>query len=310
MGIRVLGPVAIDGAGQLSPRDRVVLGALVIERDAIVGAERLADALWGDTPPASWRKVVQSSIVRLRRVLGANAIETTSSGYRFNLGMDEVDAWAFERLLDRASAFARFGEDDRAAYTLDRALALWRGEPLADLEGWPPAAAEAVRLHELRRLGEERRAETLLARAEHERLMPIARSLVEEDRSASAAGSCSRSALYRAGRQAEALRVLADARRLLRDELGIEPRAELLELEQQILDQDPSIAAPSSPSRRRRAIVARTRASSPMTSMMSDGSSAETPSSKPAVSVVGRDAGRSSSRARPVAASRLSYAPG
>ena len=244
MGIRVLGPVAIDGAGQLSPRDRVVLGALVVDRDAVVGAERLADALWGDTPPASWRKVVQSSIVRLRRVLGANAIETMSTGYRLNLGIDDVDAWAFERLLDRASAFARYGEDDRAAFALDHALALWRGEPLADLEDWPPAAAEAVRLQELRRLGEERRAETLLARAEHERLIPIARSLLVDDRFRERRWELLALALYRAGRQAEALRVLADARRLLRDELGIEPRKELLELEQQILDQDRSIAAP------------------------------------------------------------------
>ena len=140
--------------------------------------------------------------------------------------------------------FARYGEDDRAAYTLDHALALWRGEPLADLEGWPPAAAEAVRLQELRRLGEERRAETLLARAEHERLIPIARSLLADDRFRERRWELLALGADRGGRQAEALRVLADARRLLRDELGIEPRKELLELEQQILDQDPSIAAP------------------------------------------------------------------
>ena len=286
MGIRVLGPVAIDGAGQLSPRDRVVLGALVVDRDAVVGAERLADALWGDSPPASWRKVVQSSIVRLRRVLGANAIETMSTGYRLNLGIDDVDAWAFERLLDRASAFARYGEDDRAAFALDHTLALWRGEPLADLEDWPPAAAEAVRLQELRRLGEERRAETLLARAEHERLIPIARSLLVDDRFRERRWELLALALYRAGRQAEALRVLAEPRGGCYATSSVSSRAKSFSSSSSRSWIKIGASRRPSSQNAHRANVARTRASSPTTSMMSDGSSAEKPSSTPAAARV------------------------
>ncbi|MGH8977744.1 MAG: AfsR/SARP family transcriptional regulator, partial [Acidimicrobiia bacterium] len=247
MGIRVLGPVGIDGAERLSPRDRAVLGALVVERAAIVSPERIAEALWGEALPASWRKVVQSSIVRLRQKLGPQAIETTSSGYRLTLGADEVDAWSYEQLLDHAHTLAELGEVERAGYTLDQALALWHGEPLVDLDGWAPAAAEAIRLQELHRLGEERRADTLLAGAQHERLIPIARSLIAAEPLRERRWELLALALYRSGRQAEALRAIADARRLLRDELGIEPTTELLALEQDILDQSPSIAAPTAP---------------------------------------------------------------
>src|SRR5262249_19630822 len=158
----VLGPTAIDDVGALSPRDRAVLGALVVERGDVTSPDRLAEALWGDAPPGSWRKVIQSTIVRLRRALGATAIETTPHGYRLALGADDVDAWTFERLLANAQSLSQFGEADRAAFMLERALALWHGEPLQDLDGWPPASAEVERMQELRRTSEERHAEALL----------------------------------------------------------------------------------------------------------------------------------------------------
>src|SRR5262245_55422126 len=106
MEITVLGPTRVDGAVALSPRDRVVLEALVANRGASVPPDQLADALWGETVPDSWRKVVQTVVMRLRKVLGAQAIETTSAGYLLKVGPGDVDAWRFADLVDQARALA------------------------------------------------------------------------------------------------------------------------------------------------------------------------------------------------------------
>jgi DNA-binding SARP family transcriptional activator/WD40 repeat protein len=245
VGIQVLGPTTVDDSQSLSPRDRTVLGALVVDRGSVTAPDRLAEALWGEDVPGSWRKVVQNSVVRLRRALGPAAIETTSDGYRLALGADDVDAWRFEHLLATAQSLAQVGESDRVAYTLDRALGLWRGEPLQDLDGWPPASAEVGRLQELRRSSEEHLAEALLDVGEHEQVIPRARALAAAEPLRERRWEILALALYRSGRQAEALRALSHARRTLRDELGIEPRAELVALEQAMLDQDPALATPA-----------------------------------------------------------------
>lgn len=100
--ISVLGPLAVDGqTGRLGPRDRVVLAALAVRPGEPIRADRLADALWGETPPETWAKVVQGCIMRLRRALGASAIETSGQGYRLLLPPDQVDSVRFERLLRR-----------------------------------------------------------------------------------------------------------------------------------------------------------------------------------------------------------------
>ena len=101
-GIALLGPLSVNGHGggetvSLGPRDRVVLAALAVRPGEVVSAERLADALWGERPPASWNKVVPGCVMRLRRVLGAEAIETTAHGYRLVVPADEIDAQRFER---------------------------------------------------------------------------------------------------------------------------------------------------------------------------------------------------------------------
>jgi DNA-binding SARP family transcriptional activator len=103
-GIGLLGPLSVDGHGDaetvsLGPRDRVVLAALAVRPGEVVSAERLADALWGERPPPSWNKVVPGCVMRLRRVLGAEAIETTGHGYRLVVPADEIDAQRFERLV-------------------------------------------------------------------------------------------------------------------------------------------------------------------------------------------------------------------
>ena len=155
MGIQVLGPLAVDGSGRLGPRDRVVLQALAVRQGRSVTSDELTDALWGDDPPASAHKNLQSCIVRLRKALGADAIETTDDGYRLAAPADGVDARCFEADVATGRELLALGEVDRAAFLLERALGLWRGPAFAELDEWPPARREAGRLEELRRDAEE-----------------------------------------------------------------------------------------------------------------------------------------------------------
>src|SRR5262245_34442329 len=148
MPITVLGTTQVEGTGSLSPRQRVVLEVLVCNRGVSVSTEQIADALWGDAVPSSYRKVVQTAVMQLRKLLGADAIETSVPGYRLRVPPGDVDAWRFADLVEHASAFAAVGELDRAVYALDDALAMWHGEPFQDLDRWPLAAAECARLQE------------------------------------------------------------------------------------------------------------------------------------------------------------------
>ena len=155
MAICLLGPLTVHGSEHVSPRDRVVLTALALAGGDVVPAERLADALWGDEPPPSWTKVVQGSVVRLRRTLGPSAVETSTGGYRLTLPRDDVDVLRFERLLDDARSLVTHGEDGRAAATLSAALALWRGPALRDVEHWAVGREARARLQDERRDAEE-----------------------------------------------------------------------------------------------------------------------------------------------------------
>lgn len=150
MGIDVLGPLGVDGGVRLTRRDRVVLAALALRPGRSVSADRLVDALWGDVPPASAGKVLQGCVVRLRKALGADVIETSDQGYRLVVPVDEVDAQRFERMVVRARELLTLGEPDRAAYLLGDALSLWRGPAFVELEGWDLGVVEAGRLDELR----------------------------------------------------------------------------------------------------------------------------------------------------------------
>src|SRR5664279_6287061 len=154
--VALLGPLAVDGdSAVLAPRDRVVLAALAIRPGELMSAERLADALWGEHLPASWHKVVPGCILRLRRLLGTTAIETTRYGYRLALPADDVDTHRFEQLLQRARELLELGDPDRAQRAFGKALAMWRGQPLMELDGWEPGRIEAERLTELRLEAEE-----------------------------------------------------------------------------------------------------------------------------------------------------------
>ncbi|HSP60076.1 MAG TPA: AfsR/SARP family transcriptional regulator, partial [Ornithinimicrobium sp.] len=248
MDIRVLGGVGLgDGAGELGPRDRVVLGALVVRLGEVVTSEVLADALWEDDPPRSWSKVVQGCVVRLRRVLGREAIGTQGRGYRLQVPSEAVDAARFERLVGRARELLALGEPDRAVYTVDEALHLWAGEPWPELESWEPARVEAQRLTEVRLSAEELRLDALLGTGRVDEALAEARARVSQAPLREHRWTQWALSLYQAGRQGEALEALRRARRVLVDELGVDPGPELVATEQAILRQDESLTAPETP---------------------------------------------------------------
>ena len=136
MGIGVLGPLRVDGhADGLSPRDRVVLSALVVRAREPVSTESLADALWGEVPPASWSKVVYGCVSRLRKLLGPAAIDKAPAGYLLTLGDDELDHRLFERLLERGREALAGNDPARASFLVEEALGLWRGRALLRRRG-------------------------------------------------------------------------------------------------------------------------------------------------------------------------------
>ncbi len=242
VGIAVLGPLEVDGQGHgLGPRDRVVLSALVVRAGDPISTEALADALWGDQLPASWAKVVQGCVVRLRKRLGAAAIESGAAGYRLTLNEAEVDNRRFERLFERAREAFAGGDPERASYLVREALELWRGRALADLDEWEPGRVEGARLAGLRMDAEELRVEAEI-RAGHARdVLELSRAMVAQAPLRERRWALLATALHQAGRQAEALAALQQARTRLVDELGLDPGRELVELEQQVLRQDPSL---------------------------------------------------------------------
>jgi WD40 repeat protein/DNA-binding SARP family transcriptional activator len=244
VGIAVLGTLSVDNDGvALGPRDRVVLAALALQPGEAVSAERLADAVWGETPPPSWPKVIQGCVVRLRKSLGAGAIATTPRGYRLDLPGDEVDAQRFVRLVGRGRELLALGEPERAAHVVGEALALWRGPALAELESWDPGRLEAERLEELRRDAEELRVDAALRAGRHRELLVEAQAMVDEAPVRERRWALLALAQYQTGRQGEALRTLHRARTVLATELGIDPGPDLVALEAAILRQDPSLVA-------------------------------------------------------------------
>jgi DNA-binding SARP family transcriptional activator/WD40 repeat protein len=244
MGIAVLGPLTVDGKSTvLPPRDRVVLEALALRCGGVVSTDQLADALWPGTPPATWHKVVQGSVARLRKMLGPDAIETAGRGYRLVLGASELDTLEFERLVGRAREQLIVGEAERASYTLGEALGLWRGRALVDLEGWDAGRLEADRLDELRRDAEELRLEAALRTGHHREVLAEAQKRVEEAPLRERRWELLARAQYQSGRQADALRTLHQVKAALVHELGLDPGPGLVSLEEAILRQDRSLLA-------------------------------------------------------------------
>ena len=241
MGIAVLGPLSIDGRETLGRRDRTVLAALAVHLGDEVRTDRLYDALWGDTPPASAAKVVQGCVVRLRKELGAGAIETTTLGYRLAVPGDEVDATRFRQALDRGAELLEQGATDRASAVLAEALTWWRGAALPELEEWAPGRAEADHLGQLRLQAEELYVESELRRGAHDRVLAQALAMVDEAPLRERRWLLLARTHYQAGRQSEALDAIRRLREVLAEELGLDAGAEAGHLEEAILRQDPSL---------------------------------------------------------------------
>jgi DNA-binding SARP family transcriptional activator len=220
----------------------VVLTALAVRPREVLSAEQLADVLWTDEPPPSWAKVVQGCVVRLRKVLGPESIETTPFGYRLTIALDEIDAQRFVRAVERArTLLSSTGEPDRAAFVLADALSLWRGTALGDVEDWDAGRIEAGRLDELHREAEELYVEARLRAGHAETVLARAEAMLAEQPLRERRWALLALAQYQTGRQTEALATLRRVRSVLNRELGLDPGPELEELEQAVLRQDPSL---------------------------------------------------------------------
>jgi len=250
---RILGPLEVagdDGPLELpAGKPRALLVLLLLHRGEVVSVDRLVDELWGERPPPTAAKNVQGYVARLRRVLGNGELLTQTPGYA--LRVETLDAAHFEALVDEA----RHQEPATAAPRLERALALWRGPPLAEFAYEPFAQDEIRRLEELRLAALEDRIEADLALGRHEGVVAELESLAREHPLRERLQGLRLIALYRCGRQADALEAYRTTRRQLVDELGVEPGPELKELERRILEQDPSLDPPP---RDRRVATART----------------------------------------------------
>jgi DNA-binding SARP family transcriptional activator/class 3 adenylate cyclase/tetratricopeptide (TPR) repeat protein len=249
----ILGPLEarVDGRALAlgGAKQRSLLALLLLHRNEVVSTDRLVDGLWGEAPPATAVKVVQVYVSRLRRLLwpsgeGRGRLLTRPPGYLLELGADELDLDRFEGLVERAGRAMAGGDPAAASAALGRGLAMWRGPPLADLAFEPFARAAGARLEEQRLAALESRVAADLALGRAPELIGELGALVGEHPLRERLRGSLVLALYRAGRQAEALEAYRDARRALVDDLGIEPSPELAELERAILRHDPALALP------------------------------------------------------------------
>jgi DNA-binding SARP family transcriptional activator len=242
---RLLGPltVTLDGRALAlgGEKRRALLAVLLLNLNEAVSRDRLIDALWGDEPPDTARNTLQVYVSQLRKVLPAGMLETAPPGYRLTVERETVDLFEFVRLSDEGRNALATGDVAAAAQLLRDALELWAGAPLADLAWEPFAQGEVIRLEELRSTALEDRIDADLALGRHGQLVPELEQLVAENPLRERLRGQLMLALYRAGRQADALAVYQRARRTFADELGIEPSESLRKLERAILQQDPSL---------------------------------------------------------------------
>ncbi len=258
----ILGPLEVRSGSNTvrfgSSKQRALLGVLLLHPSEIVSTARLVDALWGERPPATAEKLVQGYVHALRKQLGDGVLETRAPGYRLNVDIGSLDLTEFERLTEEA----RVAPVPEAVELRGRALALWRGPPLADVE------LEGSDRHDLARLGDLRLTTQIdqidgeLALGRHAQLVGELEALTAVHPYQERLAAQLMLALYRSGRQAEALESYRALRERLDDELGLQPGPELRDLEAAILRQDASLALPAAP-------------------VSTDGPEAEPPSARP-----------------------------
>lgn len=248
MQYRILGPLEVGDGREIvalgGAKPRTLLAVLLVHANEVVSSERLVDELWGARPPRSAAKLVQGYVSRLRTSLGA-ALETRPPGYRMRVEPGELDLLEFLGLANDAREAARGGELDRAADLFSRALALGRGVALADVELHGPASVEVDRLAELQLGVLLDRFDVDLARGRHAEIAGDLEALAVTNPLQERLHGQLMVALYRAGRQADALRVYREARARLVDELGLEPGEDLQALEVAILRHDRTLDPPT-----------------------------------------------------------------
>jgi DNA-binding SARP family transcriptional activator len=262
MEFRVLGPLEAYDGGKRVPvggaKQRALLAVLLLNANRVVPLDRLIDTLWEEEPPETARKAVQVHVSQLRKLLGSDRLQTRPPGYLLLVEPGMLDLDSFETQLREA----READPVTAANKLREALALFRGRPLADFANDRFAQGEIARLEELRLVALEERIEAELRLGRHGELIPELEALVDEYPLRERLCRQRMLALYRCGRQAEALQAYQSARRELVEELGIEPGRELRELHQAILRQDSALeletrSAGEAPPETKRAFVGR-----------------------------------------------------
>jgi DNA-binding SARP family transcriptional activator len=239
MRFRVLGPVRVrTGAGWVSveaEQQRVVLAVLLADAGRVVSVDRLADAVWGERPPRRAVNTVQAYVLRLRRLLGSGVVVTRGHGYELVAGRDDIDAGVFERLVFSGRQELERGRHETGAARLAKALALWRGPVFADVPANPQLEARVAYFEQLRLTAEEHAAAALLECGQHEVVASRLHRLVEEQPLRERRWALLMTALHRGGRRAEALEAFHRARRVLHDELGLEPGLELRNIQAAVL---------------------------------------------------------------------------
>src|SRR5215211_1034019 len=245
MEYRILGPLEVrvgDRPVELrGARQRELLAVLLLHPNEIVASDRLIDELWPGDPPSTAAKINQNSVSQLRKLLEPDVLVTRSPGYVLRVEPGELDANRFERMVEESRAELAAGAATEARERLRAALALWRGPALVDFTDAPFARVEAARLEELRLAATEDRIEAELALGSHADLVAELESLAAQHPLRERLRGQLMVALYRSGRQAEALRVYHETREILVEELGLEPGPALQRLERAVLVQDPAL---------------------------------------------------------------------
>lgn len=250
MEFRILGPLDVRAGEQVvdlgSPRQRALLAALLIRRNEVVPLDAIVAALWPGDPPRTAAQIIRVYVSHLRKVLGDDTerrlLVTHANGYSLRTKTDEVDADRFESLCAEARALLAAEEPDAALARLDEALVLWRGDPLPEFAYDDFAAHEIRRLTELRLSALEDRIDAALASGHAGDLVADLEQLARENPLRERLHAQLMLALYRADRQADALRVYHDIRRRLVDELGLEPGETLRMLHTRMLQRDPELS--------------------------------------------------------------------
>ena len=243
--VGVLGPLQVaTDAGPVeigAPKQRALLALLALRAGHSVGVDQLIDGLWGEEPPRSATKTLQTYVSGIRRLLPDGAVRTVPGGYELVLDPADLDASIFEQLIGSARQSQATGDLAQATEQLNEALALWRGPTLVDVLPDLTGVTVGQRLDELRRVAVEDLADLLLEAGEHQEVIADLEAAVTEEPLRERRRAQLMIALYRSGRQADALSVYRQTRQTLAEELGIEPSPVLQGLEFAILNQSPEL---------------------------------------------------------------------